>query len=117
MTVSVAPVTTSAGITEQATDSLVTAAAIKAYVDGAIGAIDIPDATQGDSDKGVQVSVTTTDGVVTSVDVSTTLDTDIGPASGAGAATDNEIPSSLAVRKAIDDAALVWKNASGQVIE
>lgn len=115
--IAVAPVTTSAGITSDATDSLVTAAAIKAYVDGKIGAIDIPDDTKGDSDKGVQVSVTTTDGVVTSVDVVTTLDTEIGPASGTGAATDSEIPSSLAVRKAIDDAALVWKNANGQVID
>ena len=115
--ITVTPVTTSAGITDQATDSLATAAAIKAYVDGAIAAINIPDDTKGDSDKGVQVSVTTTDGVVTAVDVVTTLDTDIGPSSGTGAATDDEIPSSLAVRKAIEDAALVWKNASGQVID
>ena len=98
----VAPVTTSAGITDQATTSLATAAAIKAYVDGKIGAIDIPDDTKGDSDKGVQVSVTTTDGVVTSVDVVTTLDTALS-------ANANNAPTT----KAVYDA-LCWCGANGQ---
>ena len=106
LSISVAPVTTSAGITDQATDSLATAAAIKGYVDGAIGAIEfsVPtNSTAGDSDKGVQVSVTTEEGVVTAVDVVTTLQTTIATTN-----TDDEIPSAKAVSNA-----LCWYKANG----
>lgn len=102
MSISVAPVTTSAGITLTATTSLATAAAIKAYVDGVVSAATPATATKGDSDKGVQVSVTTTAGVVTSVDVVTTLDTALS-------ANANNAPTT----KAVYDA-LCWCGANGQ---
>ena len=98
----VAPVTTSAGITSTATTSLATAAAIKAYVDGVVSAATPATSTKGDSDKGVQVSVTTTAGVVTAVDVVTTLDTSLS-------ANANNAPTT----KAVYDA-LCWCGANGQ---
>ena len=108
--ITVSPVTTSDGITEAATTSLATAAAIKAYVDGAIDAIDFPKpdtSTESGNDKGVKVSVTTTEGVVTNVSVTTTLQTTIATTN-----TDNEIPSAKAVSNALcwykQDGATLW---------
>ena len=65
LSVAVAPVTTSAGITSTATTSLATAAAIADYVDGKIGALD--STVSASENTGVQVQVTQADGVVTGV--------------------------------------------------
>ena len=65
LSVAVAPVTTSAGITSTATTSLATAAAIADYVDGKIGALDAT--VSASENTGVQVQVTQADGVVTGV--------------------------------------------------
>ena len=107
-------------VTADAT-TLPTGGAVASYVSSAIAsAIDALAGSSSDSDKGIAVEVVTADGQVSSVDVGVTLDTDIGPSTGTGAATDNEIPSSLAVRKAIEsaisDATLVWLDANGDAI-
>lgn len=72
MSISVAPVTTSAGITDAATTSLATAAAIAEYVTAKIDD-SIPGTSKASGDdKGIQVTVNTDAGSVTQVDVAVT---------------------------------------------
>ena len=109
-------VDTSTAVAADAT-TLPTGGAVASYVSSVIDELA---GSSSDSDKGIAVEVVTADGQVSSVDVGVTLDTDIGPSTGTGAATDDEIPSSLAVRKAIEsaisDATLVWLGADGNAL-
>ena len=106
MSIAVAPVTTSAGITSTATTSLATAAAIKAYVDGVVSALpDVTGGTDTSASKGVSVQVTiSADTAVPDVTTTVSLQTSITTA-----CTDDEIPSAKAVSNA-----LCWCGANGQ---
>ena len=98
--------------------NLVTAGAVADYVTASIGALA---GSSSAASKGISVEVISADGEVTTVNLGVDLDTDIGQSTGDDAATNDEIPSSLAVRNAIDSAVtnaeLVWKNASGVAID
>lgn len=98
--------------------NFVTAGAVSGYVGNVIGGLA---GSSSAASKGISVEVISADGEVTTVNLGVDLDTDIGPSTGNDAATNDEIPSSLAVRNAIDSAVtnaeLVWKNASGVAID
>lgn len=97
--------------------NFVTAGAVSGYVGNVIGGLA---GSSSAASKGISVEVISADGEVTTVNLGVDLDTDIGPSTTASAATDTEIPSSLAVRKAIEDAVtdaeLVWKGADGEAL-
>lgn len=106
---------------------LVTAGAVVDYVAQEISGLDASPTDAGT--QGVSVAVVETDGVITGVTTTVTkatLNTTLGTtnvadktvATSIGATgVDTALATEKAVRDAISDAALVWKNASGQVID